>query len=687
MFEHYNIGRGYESPLGVSFSGNKTNFSLFSENATEVTLCLFASATDTPFFEVQLSPDVHKTGPIWHVEIENIPKHTVYAYRVDGPNSESEGHIFDAKNYLLDPYAKSISSSHLWGKHHTDNTSYSPKGKIIYPSTFSWGKSKSPNRHLKDLIIYEMHVRGFTQDKSSNVKHPGTFLGVIEKIPYLKELGVNAIELLPVFEFNECENKNINPITNAHLTNFWGYSTVNFFSLMNRYAANGDWDSSINEFKEMVKKLHENDIEVILDVVYNHTSESGVTGPKYSFKGIDNKNYYILDEKGAYKNYSGTGNTFNCNHPFVKKLIVDSLEYFVTEMRVDGFRFDLASIFTRGTDGGVMDHPPLIEEILKSDKLKDKKLIAEAWDAAGLYQVGSFPGDGAFAEWNGKYRDHVRKFIKGTDSTSGSFATAICGSQDLYGEKSAPYNSINFITAHDGYSLTDLVSYQDKHNIANAENNTDGANDNESWNCGHEGETKNHQILDLRQKQKYNFMLALMLSVGTPMILMGDEYGHTRHGNNNPYCQDNELNWMLWDHIKKNKHFFDYVKFLIQFRKDHKHLFCRTTFLSNDEITWHGKTPLEANWDPSSRLVCYTMRDPSGNDLYVAFNADFQPVKLMLPETKKNHHWYKVIDTAEKNKIYHFTDTEHQHAEKYVYKMEPYSAVVLKSLSKGPISI
>lgn len=679
MSSQYHVHKGSAAPLGASRKGALTNFSLFSQHATSVTLCLFSPDAAHPFLSINLDPKSNRSADIWHIAIEGLPERILYAYKVDGPSDPAKGLIYDKKRFVSDPYAKGLGSSHVWSDSFAHEEIYEPKGKLISSSNFDWQGISPPNIPQENLIIYEMHVRGFTQHKSSNTKYPGTFLGIIEKIPYLKSLGINAIELLPIFEFNECENKLKNPKTQKRLHNFWGYSTVNFFCPMNRFAASNEWQASIDEFKTLVRELHRNQIEVILDVVYNHTAEGGKTGPYLSFKGIDNSVYYLLGPDGDYLNFSGTGNTFNCNHPVVRRLIVDSLKYWVKEMHVDGFRFDLASVLTRGLDGTPLSDPPLIDEILSEPGLANTKWIAEAWDAAGLYQVGSFPGQGEWYEWNGKYRDVVRRFIKGTDGQAGAFASAICGSQDLYGSDRGPYHSINFVTAHDGYSLKDLVSYQDKHNEGNAEENRDGANDNESWNCGVEGETQNRKILHLREVQMKNFLLTLFFSIGTPMILMGDEYGHTRKGNNNPYCQDNELNWFLWDELQKNQSLHQFCRSLIHFRTKYSHFFCRKQFLTSSDIIWHGHKANTPSWDHGSRFIAYTLIDPKGHDLYIAFNAHYEEAHIELPQRKDKKHWYKMIDTSLPAPQHFVESPEKGHPEKFSHKMPPYSALVLQA--------
>lgn len=578
---------GSPQPLGLSFQGGRGNFSLFSSSASRVVLGLFKG--DHPVKEIPMN----QTGDIWHVGIENLPEGLEYAYKCV--------HEGKSTGWLMDPYAKRV------GKVRAIAEPQSP---------FDWENDVPPNLPKEKLIIYEMHVRGFTQDPSSKTKHPGTFLGLIEKIPYLKKMGINAVELMPVFNFNMS-------MSNGK-KNYWGYSPLNYFAPTNWF---GVKDATL-EFKKMVRELHKNGIEVILDVVYNHTGE-GHAQP--SFRGIDKSVYYILNENGEDMNFSGCGNTLNVNHPVVQNLILDSLSYWVEEMHVDGFRFDLASIFSRDQNGEPVVIPPILELMQHDPILSKVKLIAEAWDAAGLYQLGFFPNFGPWSEWNGQYRDIVRRFIKGDHNMAGAFANAVTGSHGLY--KKTPTSSINFITAHDGYALKDLVSFQEKHNEANGEENRDGCNHNDSWNCGEEGFTENGEINELRERQLRNFLLALFVSHGVPMLLMGDEAGHTRNGNNNPYCQDNQLNWMLWDqHPSKMQKF---VANLIQFRKKNQNLSTDKYFLKN-EIQWLNE------WKQENSFVSYILKRHSPH-LLIAFNAQHLPVKRDLPPGK----WGKIIRTDE----------------------------------------
>lgn len=648
----FKMSKGKPFPLGVTrHPQGSCNFALLSEMAEKMWLCFFHPNEKAPFLEAPL----HQTEHVFHVQIENLPFPCEYAYKI-------------GDSFLLDPYALETNTSKIWGA--AKDGSYQPRGILRKPQRFLWKEEKSPNTPCEKLVIYEMHVRAFTQDPSSKTKNPGTFLGVIEKIPYLKSLGINAIELMPICEFNEMEYPKTDPETGKPLCNFWGYSTMNFFSPVNRYAR----ENAIQEFKMMVLELHKNGIEVILDMVYNHTGEGPGEAPAISFKGIDEKLYYMLDETGKSLDFTGTGNTFNCNHPAVIPFIIDSLRYWIEEMHVDGFRFDLASIFTRDPQGKPLDDPPLLQAMSKDPFISKVKLIAEPWDAAGLYQVGDFPRFGPWSEWNGKYRDIVRKFIKGTDGTAGSFATALCGSQDIYGKHEGPICSINFITAHDGYTLHDLVSYQEKHNLRNGEENRDGMNDNESWNCGEEGPTTKRSIFKLRQKQVRNFYLALFISRGIPMILMGDEHLQTKQGNNNTWCQDNHLNWMQWN--SPSKDFFRFTKLLIKMRHLYP-IFGRNQFLTNDDVNWHGHLPNQPDWSPESRFVAYTLKDQQST-FYIAFNAHFKSAKIHLPE-EPHKKWHRVVDTSFPSPNDFIEFPEHEPPLKANYILPDHSALLLQA--------
>lgn len=671
----FETDRGFPHPYGAIKYKEGFNFSVFSKHATHLSLCLFDGKTNELTCEIPLHAQKHRSGHVWHIFVKNLPDDSLYGYRVDGPYDPFKGHYFDNRAILLDPYAGRVVGTTKWGESPSLKDSQIHLGAVHPFEPFDWGEDAHPNIPLKDLIIYEMHVRGLTQDPSSSVTHRGKFLGIIEKIPYLKSLGVNAIELLPLFEFNETESVFINPKTSEPLYNYWGYSTVNFFSPMLRYGT--DKGNVLNEFKTLVKALHANGIEVILDVVFNHTAEGDKQGPIFSFKGFENPVYYMLAPNGEYYNFSGCGNTVNCNHPVVREFIRDSLRYWVTEMHVDGFRFDLASILVRSHDGIPLANPPLIEAITLDPILANTKLIAEAWDAGGLYQVGSFPAMGIWSEWNGKYRDHIRRFIKGTDGEVGNFATRVAGSEDLYGKGRLPTHSTNFITAHDGFSLADLVSYNEKHNEENGEENRDGTNENDSWNCGVEGPTDDADILALRERQMKNYHTALMTSQGVPMILMGDEYGHTKQGNNNSWGHDSRMNWFQWDTLEKKQSFFRFYSRMIAFRKKHPVL-TRSRFLGPEDIQWHGIEPLKANWGAKSRFIAFSLNDKFNHyALYVAFNASFETTKITLPKEKAP--WHQVVYTALASPEDIAEEGDAKQVTTETFELVPYSALILKA--------
>lgn len=655
----FDLSPGKATPLGTSYESDGVNFAIYSHHATAVSLCLFPPSATTPV-EIPLHPRKNRTGDIWHIFIKNLPPNYRYGYRVDGPYEPELGHTFDNRSILLDPYAKWLDAPTKWKQ-----KKRRPYLAFVGPQPdFDWGNDLPPSIHFKDLIIYEMHVRGFTVDRSSQTNHPGTYLGVIEKIPYLKKLGVNAIELLPIHEFMEWDTPFIHPETGEALSNFWGYSTVSYFAPMRRYG-------TIPQFKEMVKALHKVGIEVILDVVYNHTAEGDHRGKTLHFRGLENSVYYMTTQPGGlYYNYSGCGNTVNCNHPVVRSLIRDSLRYWVEEMHVDGFRFDLASIFSRGHDGTPLSNPPIIEELARDPVLGKTKLIAEAWDAAGLYQVGSFPHHNKWSEWNGKYRDQVRRFVKGTDGESGHFSTRLCGSEDLYGGR-APFASINFITSHDGFSLRDLVSYNGKHNLANGENNNDGDNNNESWNCGYEGVTSDPKVLVIRKRQIKNFLITLFLSQGVPMLLMGDEYGHSKLGNNNTWGQDNRLNWFQWDTLQKEEEVFDFCRQMIELRRIYP-ILRRSNFFKKRDVIFHGITPKKPDWGLHNRFIACSLTDRlSKYSLYFAFNAHYIATTIELPKLPTGK-WELLIDTALATQ-----PTSPESLAAYEKRMPPHSALLL----------
>ncbi|HAB99756.1 MAG TPA: glycogen-debranching protein [Parachlamydiales bacterium] len=651
------IYNGTPSPLGCSSKNNRTNFAVFSEHASQMFLGLFDPKNPDFLQEYPLI----RTGSVWHIALDDLDRSLSYAFRAEGPCNQIE--LYHKEKWLADPYAKTIDSSLDWNSSLSRSSPPSVRAPLAIPPPFDWQGVEPPLVPDEQLIIYEAHVRGFTQHPSSKTAQPGTFLGFIEKIPYLKKLGVNAIELMPIFEFDETHCKNIDPSSHQPLPNYWGYNPLHFFAPMRRYAKS----DPINECKTMIRELHRHGFLVFLDVVYNHTGEGKEKDYIVHFKGLDNEIYYQVLSSGEYRDATGCGHTVNANHPQVQKLIIDSLRYWAQEMKIDGFRFDLCAALTRGLDGQPMKHAPLIAEIASDPLLSKKKLIAEAWDASRLYLLGHFSNQGPWHEWNGQYRDHVRRFLKGTEHYAGSFATALCGSEPLYGPSNTPLSSINFITSHDGYSLRDLVSYQKKHNLSNGENNHDGSNQNDSWNCGFEGRCQDPSIEELREKQMRNFLLALFLSQGIPMLLMGDEYGHTRLGNNNPYVQDNEINWFLWDQPRS-----DIVAFtaaLIDFRKKHSD-FHRKRFLSDQDISWHGLKPHAPDWSPSSRFVAFSFPN-----FYIAFNAHPTSASVELPKGP----WHPLVDTTIDWQNQPLLQPERAAAPlPQTITMQPYSALLLR---------
>ncbi|XP_078443501.1 isoamylase 1 [Wolffia australiana] len=667
------MSNGSPEPLGATVRDGGVNFAIFSNGATSASLCLLSLAdldANKVTERIPLDPALNKTGHVWHVFLEGDFRDMLYGYTFDGPFCPQEGNYFDSSRILVDPYAKAVVSRGEYGVPGTGGNCW-PQMAGMIPSShdeFDWEGDLPLSYPQRDFIIYEMHVRGFTQHDSSRTRNPGTYLGVTEKLDHLKELGINCIELMPCHEFNELEYFGDNLATGEKRYNFWGYSTVNFFSPMIRYSSAGLEKcglGAINEFKYLVREAHKRGIEVLLDVVFNHTAEGNERGPVLSFRGLANSVYYMIAPKGEFYNYSGCGNTFNCNHPIVRQFIVDCLRYWVTEMHVDGFRFDLASIMTRAsslwdainvygkpiesdsiTMGTPLSYPPLIEMLSDDPILGKVKLIAEAWDAGGLYQVGKFPHGGVWSEWNGQYRDVVRQFIKGTDGFAGAFAKCLCGSPDLYqdgGRK--PWHSINFVCAHDGFTLADLVSYNNKNNLSNGENNNDGENHNHSWNCGQEGEPATLTVKRLRKRQMKNFFLCLMVSQGVPMILMGDEYGHSKGGNNNTYCHDNHLNYFRWDQKEEaSEDWFRFCRLMTQFRRQCESLGL-DEFPTGERLQWHGLLPGNPDWSETSRFVAFSQRDAAKGEMYVAFNAGHLPATVGLP-ARPGQRWEPLVDTA-----------------------------------------
>ncbi len=660
MGTDFDIQRGHPIPPGASIMRGGINFAVLSKHATTVTLVLYVPGDEESILEIPLDPRFNKTGDMWHVFITSLDPGIRYGYRVDrDPNDKPQIHKFDPSIVLLDPYSKAFSGAPEWGKIHTRNghikelPKQNSRRSLVVDDEFDWGTDQPLNIPLNDSIIYELHVRGFTRHPSSQVRNPGTFLGLTEKIPYLKKLGVTAVELLPINEFEELEKNLIHSKTGRGLVNFWGYNSIGFFAPKAAYAADNRNDGPVKEFKTMVRAFHEAGIEVILDIVFNHTAEGNERGPTYAFRGLDNSIYYIIDPRtGVYHNYSGCGNTLNCNHPVVRDMIIDCLHYWVTEMHVDGFRFDLASILGRGQDGSVLSNPPLLERIAHDPILAKTKLIAEAWDAAGLYQVGDFPSWGRWAEWNGKFRDDIRRYVRGDNGMIPTLATRLAGSSDLYEDDGRePFHSINFITSHDGFTLNDLVSYNQKHNLENGEDNADGANDNFSWNCGVEGSSDSNEINKLRLQQMKNMAAILLLSHGVPMILAGDELGRTQGGNNNAYCQDNEISWINWEPTNKSVDLHRFFTSLIQFRKTHSNLrrasFDKARGDHSPSINWHGAKLWQPGWTQESHtLAMHLFGNPSDNDLYIILNATGQNQLMELPSNSNNVSWYRVLDTA-----------------------------------------
>lgn len=656
----FKLRHGKPFPFGATLVPGGVNFSIFSKEAISCTLVLFEKRAQEPLVEIPF-PDSFRIGNVWcmvvfDIEYENIE----YGYRMDGPFDPNAGHRFDKSKILLDPYAKSIGGREVWGTKPNWNDAFQHRGRLVFED-FDWEEDSPLEIPMEDLVIYEMHVRSFTKDPSSNVKHPGTFAAITEKIPYLKELGVNCVELMPVYEFDEFENSKPSPVTGEMLYNYWGYSTVGFFAPKTGFAATGRFGMQVDELKSLIKELHNNGIEVILDVVFNHTAEGNELGPTISFRGIDNKTYYMLTPDGYYMNFSGCGNTLNCNNPIMRSMVLDCLRYWASEYHIDGFRFDLASILGRDPWGAPLPNPPLLETLAFDPVLGKCKLIAEAWDAGGLYQVGSFPAYGRWAEWNGKYRDDLRKFLKGEIGLVGKMAQRLQGSPDMYEYNGrGPSASINFITCHDGFTLYDNFAYNNKHNEANGEGNSDGANDNNSWNCGCEGETDNPEIITLRKQLIKNALTALMVSRGVPMILMGDELGRTKKGNNNTYCQDNELNWLNWSLLSKNADLFRFAKYIIAFRNNHPVLRYHEHFRNADtvgsgcaDISWHGTRAWNADWSGTSRALAFmlcgkhakggTVKD---NQIYVAINTYWDALEFEVPAPPEGSKWHIAVNTG-----------------------------------------
>jgi glycogen operon protein len=672
-YRGFRLRYGHALPFGASHVPGGLNFSIFSSHATGCTLVLFRKGESEPYAEIPF-PLECKIGDVFAMIVYDLDYEELeYGYRMEGPWNPREGHYFDSKNILLDPYAREIGSRDAWLCTAPQQEVYPHRARIPYED-FDWGHDRPLNLPVEDLVIYEVHVRGFTRHPTSGVRHPGTYEGMIEKIPHLQEIGVNCVELMPVFEFDECENTRINPETGNVLCNYWGYSTIGFYAPKSGYAATGHYGTQVSEFKDLIKALHAAGISVILDVVYNHTAEGDQRGPTISFRGIDNKTYYMLNPDGSYANYTGCGNTLNCNHPVVRNFVLDSLHYWVSEFHIDGFRFDLASVLGRDSNGYPLANPPLLESLALDPILAGCDLIAEAWDAGGLYQVGHFPSYGRWMEWNGHYRDAARRFLRGDAGVAGDMVQGILGSPNLYAPSGRkPTASVNFITCHDGYTLRDLYSYNEKHNLANGEQNRDGANDNNSWNCGAEGETTDPAINELRFRLQRNALSLLFLSQGVPMLSMGDELNRTQHGNNNAYCHDEEWNWLDWSgcddlprktNLDKNGassgRLKRFVSLLTGFRRRHSQLRRPEFFTGIDfqqsgypDISWHGIKPWQPDWGASSRSLAFMISGdagcstgPDADFIYAVFNMWHEPLSFGLPKLPDGMRWHRVMDTG-----------------------------------------
>ncbi len=666
------ISEGRPEILGATPSGNGVNFAVYSKNAERVVLDLFDSPdAKQPSFSIDFDPVKNKTGSVWHIFVEGLSAGTLYLFRADGPYNPPLGHRFNFNKYLFDPYAKAFSQGSVFQSYNRQrelglagvengklsDLSNFPKCVVVDDSDFDWQGDKPLNYPLSETVIYEAHLKGYTASQTSEVSAPGTYKGFVEKIPYLKKLGITSVELMPIFEFDEHETGAINPKTGETLSNYWGYSTIGFFAPKTTYAFDRTPGASVREFKTLVRELHKAGIEVILDVVFNHTAEGNEHGYTFCFRGLENSAYYMLpeNEKQYYHNFSGCGNTVNAAHPVTTKLILDSLRYWVGEMHVDGFRFDLAAALCRDQKSYMQNFPFLTNAISEDSILCHSKIIAEPWDCGGGYLVGGFPG-GRWSEWNDRYRNDIRRFIRGDEGVATAAATRLAGSSDLYNHSGRnPDASINFVSCHDGFPMNDIVSYNGKHNDENGENNRDGSDDNNCYNHGYEGVTVNPKIETLRLKKLKNFMVCLMVSQGVPMFSAGDEFRRTQMGNNNAYCQDNEISWVNWNFEKKNQELFNFTRKAIQLRKSHP-VFRRKKFFSGSkaEIEWYDVDGKNPDWSNMKRflgfkLVGSSVSDENGepdNDFYIAGNTDIYDVTMTLPTLPKGKRWFYVADTS-----------------------------------------
>ena len=648
VVEGFKIRPGFFRMYGACVASNGVSFTINSHGATRCTLLLFKPQAPKPYARIPF-PDSYRIGDTYSMLVYDIkPDEFEYAFSFDGPYEPAKGLLFNEENVLLDPYSRAVTGQRKWGEKPEGGKDFEYRARVV-KSSFDWGNIKQLEQPFEDLVIYEIHVRGYTKDKSSGVSAPGTFAGLKDKIPYLKDLGINAVELMPIFEFDEMESARV--VDGVQLYNYWGYNTVSFFAPNTSYAFNEEHNHEGDELKSLIKALKENGIEVILDVVFNHTAEGNEMGPCFSFKGIDNNVYYMLTPDAHYYNFSGCGNVMNCNHPVVRSFIIDCLRHWAIEYRVDGFRFDLASILGRDQNGAPMANPPILESLAFDPVLGKMKLIAEAWDAGGLYQVGSFPSWNRWAEWNGRYRDDMRSFLKGDDGMAGNAITRITGSRDLYSPESRGHKaSVNFLTCHDGFILYDLYSYNEKHNEKNGWNNTDGDNNGHSWNCGAEGETDDPNVNGLRRRLIKNAFAALLCSRGPAMFFAGDEFCNTQFGNNNAYCQDNIISWLDWSRLEEFKEIHDFVRHMIQFRKEHPILrkMTKPSSCQFPEISVHNGTPFNASTDYKTKLIgiMYAGRneeDTEDDIVFYCMNAYWEPIVMQLPVLPNGKHWH--VDT------------------------------------------
>ena len=648
VVEGFKIRPGFFRMYGACVASNGVSFTINSHGATRCTLLLFKPQAPKPYARIPF-PDSYRIGDTYSMLVFDIkPDEFEYAFSFDGPYEPAKGLLFNEENVLLDPYSRAVTGQRKWGEKPEGGKDFEYRARVV-KSSFDWGNIKQLEQPFEDLVIYETHVRGYTKDKSSGVSAPGTFAGLKDKIPYLKDLGINAVELMPIFEFDEMESARV--VDGVQLYNYWGYNTVSFFAPNTSYAFNEEHNHEGDELKSLIKALKENGIEVILDVVFNHTAEGNEMGPCFSFKGIDNNVYYMLTPDAHYYNFSGCGNVMNCNHPVVRSFIIDCLRHWAIEYRVDGFRFDLASILGRDQNGAPMANPPILESLAFDPVLGKMKLIAEAWDAGGLYQVGSFPSWNRWAEWNGRYRDDMRSFLKGDDGMAGNAITRITGSRDLYSPESRGHKaSVNFLTCHDGFTLYDLYSYNEKHNEKNGWNNTDGDNNGHSWNCGAEGETDDPNVNGLRRRLIKNAFAALLCSRGPAMFFAGDEFCNTQFGNNYAYCQDNIISWLDWSRLEEFKEIHDFVRHMIQFRKEHPILrkMTKPSSCQFPEISVHNGTPFNASTDYKTKLIgiMYAGRneeDTEDDIVFYCMNAYWEPLVMQLPVLPNGKHWH--VDT------------------------------------------